>query len=421
MKYIILIIISSYFLIGNKWELVEPITDTPISLLHATELDNGFAFVAHNRELFIANDTTFEWESKFRTLNYIETILAEPTLYNFVYHNNNFFCATDSGYIFKSEDYGENWEKIDLGISQPIQHLKFVNDNVGFVGRMSDNLFYKTTDGGDSWEPLPDPADQLPELFGMYNFVPVSENEIYWIGGNGDIDYFYQTVDGGKTWEELNTTSFEDHPQHPALYRLLHKNSYGFICEQINKPDADGGINLMISQNFTNWEPLFKSELLPGGKFIKQIKYYNNIAIALGTRVFLISKDGGNSWIDLYDPNDDYYINQNPVNGFFYKNGVVYAPGFIQSRQVMFRFQLDNILSTKSKALDFNVFPNPSKGIINIDFPERIISIEVLDINGNSIDFRLLNSNQISFNETSSGYYFLRINDKYYKKIILEE
>src|SRR5687768_17568319 len=66
----------------------------------------------------------------------------------------------------------------------------FVNNKVGFASREHSYL-YKTTDGGETWQEIPDISDAI------YSFFFLNENTGYIAGKHGVV---FKTIDGGKSW-----------------------------------------------------------------------------------------------------------------------------------------------------------------------------------------------------------------------------
>jgi hypothetical protein len=365
-----------------------------------------------------------EWEVCFEVPNY--EFNFNPSLLFFEKVNNKLFLPSDSGMVYHSFDRGESWDSTYLGdeFKHPIKHLKFVNDSVGFLGHTHKYGFLKTTDGGRTWNPLPPVNGQMPEVFILLNFVPIDENTIYLVGRWHDGYHFYFTEDGGNTWNELDTKPFEGYPQTPAeYYHLEYINNY-FIVEKRYKPGALGNTNLMKSVDFVNWEPLFISDTISVGKFIKDIQYFEDVAIGLGNNIFIVSTDNGNTWMDLYNENEVIYMNGNPLSGFAYIDGYVYTEAFIPGRKSLYRYKLDIQSSVKTELINLSVYPNPAQSEVNITYEKGLESIEVIDINGRSMmslnGLKLAYEKSISVDELSTGTYFIRINDKIYKRFVKE-
>src|SRR5438067_5018850 len=123
--------------------------------------------------------------------------------------------------LFATSD-GRTWEprSIPAGTNPSISGMDFVDSNTGWLllrfGASSDEVLYRTEDGGHSWKSLttssagnPDGLDSNTHMEGM-RFVDASHG---WIsawrsalpagpapGGPVATPFFYYTADGGLTW-----------------------------------------------------------------------------------------------------------------------------------------------------------------------------------------------------------------------------
>jgi hypothetical protein len=74
---------------------------------------------------------------------------------------------------------------------------------------------------------------------------------------------------------------------------------------------------------------------------------------------------------------------------------------------------------------EFIVFPNPSKGLIYLDYPEKLtqVRVDVFNSSGNEIEtLHLTNKRSVNLNRLPDGVYYIRIlseGKEYYNKIIL--
>jgi len=127
--------------------------------------------------------------------------------------HDKFFCVGNVVYIagenqkiFKSTDWGDNWETITTPMPawNDVRNLYFYNDNIGFIDGVT--AIYKTTDGGINWNTVDFPFSS----FGVFHFY--DETELFNIETvsayeGGDFPTFkgsqsYQTYNGGETWDK---------------------------------------------------------------------------------------------------------------------------------------------------------------------------------------------------------------------------
>jgi len=127
-----------------------------------------------------------------------------PTYDKFYSVENTIYIAGENQKIYKSSDYGENWETITTPISagSDVRNLYFYNETIGFIDGVSD--IYKTTDGGLNWETTNFPFSS----FGVLHFNSETEGfniETVSAYEGGDFPTFkgsqsYQTSNGGDSW-----------------------------------------------------------------------------------------------------------------------------------------------------------------------------------------------------------------------------
>lgn len=106
------------------------------------------------------------------------------------------------------------------------------------------------------------------------------------------------------------------------------------------------------------------------------------------------------NYIDLIQGNSAYF-------------GIAAATGNSVQRHELFSWNLcagDLISSVESNYNEILAFPNPNNGFITIDNLDSFKSIAIVDILGNSIDYKI-NSNIIDISDSKPGTYFLKLVD----------
>jgi photosystem II stability/assembly factor-like uncharacterized protein len=113
--------------------------------------------------------------------------------------------APGSVYLFRSDDAGETWFNINLILPESasvselaIEKLHFVSDTQGvLVLRMTSQepktLIFLTDDGGNTWQPLPEPFPRASRLE-----IPSAQEIVFYTN-----DQFYVTKDAGQTFEVI--------------------------------------------------------------------------------------------------------------------------------------------------------------------------------------------------------------------------
>lgn len=166
---------------------------------------------------------------------YVFAFHNDTTLYAGQFNSNNTLYAH-----FQSEDNGENWDRVDIGIGTacPTTMVQY-SDGVLVCNHKSFNpgIIYQSTDGGATWDTCVSPTAAssiviMPDHTMRYAYL----------------DEVYQSTDSGLTWTYLSTF-----PSLPfACAKLLVNESSGALiaCGTNNSPrfiSYDGGTTWMSS------------------------------------------------------------------------------------------------------------------------------------------------------------------------------
>lgn len=137
-------------------------------------------------------------------------LAIKPTYDRFFCVDNVVFIAGEKQKIYKSTDFGDNWETIatPLPAWNDVRNLYFYNKTIGFMDGVTN--IYKTTDGGKKWGTVDFPFSSF-DVFHFYNETEGFNIETISAYEGGDFPTFkgsqsFQTLDGGETWNksELN-------------------------------------------------------------------------------------------------------------------------------------------------------------------------------------------------------------------------
>lgn len=165
--------------------------------MHLTFATPSTGFAVSNQGLIVkTQDEGKTWQTVASLGN--DMLLTKV---QFTDEQNGFVIAGDSngGYLFKTNDGGNNWTKKDFN---PVQagvpnDMFFLDKNIGFITGV--NLFIKTSDGGNTW------TNVLAN--NTYNFSKVcfkNTMEGYATCNNG---VYFKTTNGGNTWESTALNS----------------------------------------------------------------------------------------------------------------------------------------------------------------------------------------------------------------------
>jgi len=117
--------------------------------------------------------------------------------------------------VYKSEDGGKNWRKLESGIPGVDKGgmgiaISPVDPNIVYAiieAAMDNSGFYRSTDMGESWEKMSDHHD-AGQYYNEIYCDPVNANKVY---STETVSVF--TEDGGKTWQSMgnNDRHVDDH------------------------------------------------------------------------------------------------------------------------------------------------------------------------------------------------------------------
>lgn len=103
-------------------------------------------------------------------------------------------------YLYLSNDAGNTWEAMDIGNTYTLFDIFMLDENTGWISGY-DDLLFKTTNGGFTWEILP-----INSSIGCFNKVWFTDEMNGYLMSEG-LSYLFKTTDGGQTWEATEKPS----------------------------------------------------------------------------------------------------------------------------------------------------------------------------------------------------------------------
>lgn len=147
------------------------------------------------------------------TYNPLVVSSPEPGVF-FAYFNGS-ASTSYSLSAYRTNDYGENWSKIDTSWIKFTRKMLFIDRQTGYaittsVYNNQDSRYYyyilKTTDAGDSWNIC------YSDSYSSYNYIfteiTTKENNIYVTRNNKNESILFSS-DGGKTWRKESLPSVD--------------------------------------------------------------------------------------------------------------------------------------------------------------------------------------------------------------------
>ncbi|HSH66179.1 MAG TPA: T9SS type A sorting domain-containing protein, partial [Bacteroidia bacterium] len=359
--------------------------------------------------IFKTTDGGENWFNQFAALSSIrfQSIYFVDSLYG--------WTANSNGRPYKTIDGGDNWlQQTNLNIGQS-RDVYFKDVNTGWIiDHSSWSALRKTTDGGLSW-------NELPEIIGAFSFH-FFPNQLHWII-NGSHDYI--TEDGGLSFFDITN-------EVPSSF-----NSFSAPFDYIGY--AVGSLGLILKYEDTTY--------VTAPEFTVSENTINFGEVEIGTTntdSILISNTGSGSLeaAEIISSNQDFTFSPDefilPESEEIYLT-ISFTPkdtsvhlGFIIIKHnglsspdtIIVEGKGDIVVTLEDEQkipaeykLDQN-YPNPfnSSTVINYQIPQKdFVNISLYDIKGEKI-FELLNEEKeqgeytVTFENIKlpSGIYFLR-------------
>lgn len=147
--------------------------------------DKSLIAVSFDRRLWSSADNGVTWTSRpITTKQDVMDLHCAP--------DGSIWVTGSRSTLLHSTDSGVSWQESDLGEDAMLTFIKFFDHQTGILAGEF-GMFYKTTDGGNSWQSVGVIGEDLYPL-GVY----FADENTGWAGGLGGV--IMKTTDGGVTW-----------------------------------------------------------------------------------------------------------------------------------------------------------------------------------------------------------------------------
>ncbi|MBN2683458.1 MAG: T9SS type A sorting domain-containing protein [Bacteroidales bacterium] len=222
------------------------------------------------------------------TIYYSNTGMKDLDAYG-IKENNGKLFVRKSDHIMVSDDGGMVWKTINYPTSNINQHLYGYFLNSDTIYAISNNLFYKSFDLGETWDTITFPAYLFSGASDGY--MAKIENTFY-VSGSYQI---YKTENFGLTWDTLPSLPLVSSTS-PGPYSCSN-NYLGtgsvYAANDILFATNSSGVIFRYDEIGQNW---ISTSCSPGRPRIKSI---DGMLVVLDHSCLQISTDNGNSWIDI--------------------------------------------------------------------------------------------------------------------------
>ncbi len=180
---------------GVNWTETQSSLDIVPMIIRFADESNGILCSDFN--IYRTDDSGATWQ-----------VITDPDLFtnytsDIVYRTANkvFLCGEDwSGIgIVTSEDGGISWDKIPIDDYNNGYDICFANDNLAFIA--SDNSIFKSADGGQTWSKCI--VNTVHEI--KFKKISFPTPDIGYAVGHGLYENLFKTTDGGDHWEPVNS------------------------------------------------------------------------------------------------------------------------------------------------------------------------------------------------------------------------
>lgn len=266
-----------------------------------------------------------------------------------------FKSGTGRSIICKSVDGGKNWEMQTGPFSSYLNDVFFVTESIVFCAG-SQGTILKSTDGGNSWQKMNSGSGlTLQSIFFVNDTIGVV------VGGFPSSPLILKTKDGGLSWNPVTS------PSNNYLQSVFFTNQEtGYIA-------GWGGEILKTDDGGETWENQ-NSVSMSGNMEITFTNENTGYIVGGSMDQSLIQKtiDAGETWLDI-SPN----ISKGFLGLSFPSFNVGYVVGsagtVVKTETGGTITSINNIVFTN----DFEVFPNPTNGIITIQSNNTVLPFKV--------------------------------------------
>lgn len=226
------------------------------------------------------------------------SIPESPARYDDVFFlNENLGWAADGvgASVYKTTNGGETWQHQLSTDADYFRNIEFLNENIGFLGSLTAR-FFKTSDGGENWNPV-----SIPGVQAICGWDTVGESTVYGCGAYFQPAYIIKSTDSGENWEFMDMS---DHAT--SLVEILFTDELiGYAAGS----DHEGGVILKTTDGGESWVEIYNTGI-PGERVWKLQILHSNPNVMFGSvqsfdplpGKLIKSTDGGETWVSKNVP-----------------------------------------------------------------------------------------------------------------------
>lgn len=410
---------------GETWTMVGM---SEIGSYAFTDPDRVFGVGYHGR--------LFKSEDGGVTSHNYTTALTEEWFVDIQFPDENTgYAITDwPGQVVKTTDAGNTWEIVNTGTFNRLYSVWFTDTSTGFLTNGSE--LYKSTDGGYNWTAVT--GTQWKGYLQKIFFVDAQTGYV-----SGEMDgVLYKTTDGGSTWDEIYFDEYiwprdiyfvnEDLGYIAAAYSVLKTSDGGETYTESPFPNDNFFLSISFPSENTGFVGGFMGRLFKttdGGQSwtelvdstriypVVELFFINEKIGYMAAGPLYQTNDGGETWVEIpYVYGDRIWFN-NEMDGF-----IVGMSGNIFKTINAGAVPVKNPVKPESI---YTIFPNPSSGLLTIKNhaykTSEFLKVSVYTSTGSMVFSGQYNDPfiQLDLRDYPSGLYFVRIQDREVKKVVI--
>lgn len=355
--------------------------------------DDNHGYVVQGNALLRTDDGGVTWDVVNNSLQglYFDRSIAYGTDFNHT------FLVGDYADAIRTTDGGQTFEPLPaMNATQP--GIFYFRDNLNGYFTSASYLtmnYWRTTDGGNTWTS----SSFMPGVKFVEFPVAGSQSGIM-IAGND----LYNTSNGGASWTMVGTPLIPNGGYMSAYYsNQFFDLQKGFLLSQYNLiKTINGGMSWTIVADRGGDEIAF---LNPNVGYLKNKYPGNDVAATALYKTY----DGGHTWEAMSGLAEFEAEGAERLVDISVPNGTTgYA---LTSKGRLYKFELT--LGTKQdEPAKIAWYPNPAKNEIYLeggDFKSK--NYTVYDLTGRTMLHGTIDFQKINISHLNSGYYFLKIGD----------
>lgn len=209
---------------------------------------------------------------------------------------NGFFAA-----VYKTTDGGATWveqlNETDLASNYYFRNIEFLNENIGFLGTLNNDLF-KTLDGGENWTIINNISPNPAAICGLET---VGVSTVYGCGAFFSPSCVIKSIDSGITWTNIDMSAYAN-----ALVEITFlTEDIGFVSGRSD----NGGTILKTTDGGASWTQVFNTNR--AGEYVWKLQILKsnpNVifgaveAVSPNLGKLIKSIDGGVTWTSFDAP-----------------------------------------------------------------------------------------------------------------------